>query len=86
MWWQAAAGGVVPVSPYGYAQHALAPLAVARPYAVPAVARVAPVAPVDEYDPNPQYSYAYDIQDALTGKYVQQQHDRCIVVDILDLY
>ncbi|XP_073959048.1 larval cuticle protein A2B-like [Choristoneura fumiferana] len=75
VWWQAAAG-VVPVSPYGYARPALAPLAVPHPYAVPAVARVASVAPVDEYDPNPQYSYAYDIQDALTGDSKSQQESR----------
>lgn len=68
-------------SPYAYARPLgfAAPLAVARPalavarpafaahYAVaPALAKVA--APVEEYDPNPQYSYAYDIQDALTGE------------------
>ncbi|KAF6205962.1 hypothetical protein GE061_017186 [Apolygus lucorum] len=66
-----------------------APLAarVAAPvYAAPAVARVA--APVlaapalaktvvaDEYDPNPQYSYAYDIQDALTGDSKSQHESR----------
>lgn len=45
---------------------ALASYAVARPALAPyAVAKVA--APVEDYDPNPQYSYAYDIQDALTG-------------------
>lgn len=61
--------GVPAASPYAVAHPAvaLARPAIAAPYAVaPAVARVA--APVDEYDPNPQYSYAYDIQDALTGK------------------
>lgn len=66
-------------APYAYARPlglpVAAPLAVAHrpayaaPYAVgPAIAKVA--APVDEYDPNPQYSYAYDIQDALTGKWI----------------
>nr|AYA49968.1 cuticular protein 79 [Leptinotarsa decemlineata] len=58
-----------------------APLAYAAPVAQVAapIARVgAPVAvaaPVakavvsEEYDPNPQYSYAYDVQDSLTGSY-----------------
>ncbi|KAE8573558.1 larval cuticle protein A2B-like [Halyomorpha halys] len=68
-----------------------APLA-ARAYAAPAyaapvvahaplaVARAAPVAvahtAVDEYDPHPQYSYAYDIQDALTGDSKSQHESR----------
>ncbi|KAE8573559.1 cuticle protein 21-like [Halyomorpha halys] len=63
-----------------------APLA-ARAYAAPvvahaplAVARAAPVAvahaAVDEYDPNPQYSYAYDIQDAITGDSKSQHESR----------
>jgi hypothetical protein len=53
-----------------YAAHA-APLA----YAAPAVAKVAaPVAVDTDYDPHPQYSYAYDIQDALTGD-VKSQHE-----------
>ncbi|RVE50413.1 hypothetical protein evm_004950 [Chilo suppressalis] len=81
------AAGVVPIaSPYGHA-----PLAYARPYGIaaslvarpayaapyavgPAIAKVA--APVEEYDPNPQYSYAYDIQDALTGDSKSQQESR----------
>jgi hypothetical protein len=29
-----------------------------------------------DYDPNPQYSYAYDIQDALTGDAKSQQESR----------
>lgn len=52
---------------YGHVAAPLAPVAIARPAL--AVARPAyAAAAVDEYDPNPQYSYAYDIQDALTGK------------------
>ncbi|NP_001166687.1 cuticular protein RR-2 motif 73 precursor [Bombyx mori] len=79
-----AAGGLAvpaPYSPYAYARPLglAAPLAVARPalasYAVaPAIAKVA--APVEEYDPNPQYSYAYDIQDAITGDSKSQQESR----------
>ena len=46
-----------------------APLA----YAAPAVAKVA----VDtDFDPHPQYSYAYDIQDALTGDAKSQHESR----------
>ncbi|XP_013185992.2 larval cuticle protein A2B-like [Amyelois transitella] len=82
------AAGIVPVAaplayarPYGLGLHAplAAPLvarpAFASPYAVaPAIAKVA--APVEDYDPNPQYSYAYDIQDALTGDSKSQQESR----------
>ncbi|XP_059051788.1 larval cuticle protein A2B-like [Achroia grisella] len=87
-----AAGGVLPVaSPYAYARPyglpvaasltvarpaiAVARPAIAAPYAVaPSYAKVA--APVDDYDPNPQYSYAYDIQDAITGDSKSQQESR----------
>ncbi|XP_018566634.1 larval cuticle protein A2B-like [Anoplophora glabripennis] len=30
----------------------------------------------DEYDPNPQYSYAYQVQDSLTGDNKQQSETR----------
>lgn len=66
-----------------------APVAYSAPvaYAAPAVAKVAapvayaaPVAkavlPAEDYDPNPQYSYAYDIQDGLTGDSKNQQESR----------
>ncbi|KDR13562.1 Cuticle protein [Zootermopsis nevadensis] len=43
-------------------------------YAAPAVAKVAAVD--TDYDPNPQYSYSYDIQDALTGDSKGQQESR----------
>ncbi|KAG6456095.1 larval cuticle protein A2B [Manduca sexta] len=78
---RSAAGGVLPVAapyayrPYGVAAPLVARPAFAAPYAVaPAIAKVA--APVEEYDPNPQYSYAYDIQDALTGDSKNQQETR----------
>ncbi|KAL1139143.1 hypothetical protein AAG570_009203, partial [Ranatra chinensis] len=63
----------------------LAPVAAPLAYAAPAVARVAAplayAAPArtvvaDEYDPNPQYSYAYDVQDALTGDSKNQHETR----------
>ncbi|XP_055643381.1 larval cuticle protein A2B-like [Toxorhynchites rutilus septentrionalis] len=52
---------------------------IAAPYAYPAVAKVAaPVIAkaVDDYDPNPQYSYSYHIADALTGDNKEQQESR----------
>ncbi|XP_055608829.1 larval cuticle protein A3A-like [Uranotaenia lowii] len=52
---------------------------VAAPLAYPAVAKVAaPVLAkaVDDYDPNPQYSYSYHIADALTGDNKEQQESR----------
>jgi hypothetical protein len=36
----------------------------------------APVAVDTDYDPNPQYSYSYDIQDALTGDSKGQHETR----------
>ncbi|CAH4027654.1 unnamed protein product [Pieris brassicae] len=62
--------GLLAPGPYAYPGLAhvgapIAPVAIARPAL--AVARPAyAAAAVDDYDPNPQYSYAYDIQDALT--------------------
>ncbi|KAL9698673.1 hypothetical protein quinque_002114 [Culex quinquefasciatus] len=47
--------------------------------AYPAIAKVAaPVVAkaVDDYDPNPQYSYSYHIADALTGDNKEQQESR----------
>jgi hypothetical protein len=60
-------------APLAYAARVAAPVA----YAAPAVAKVAaPVAVDTDYDPHPQYSYAYDIQDALTGDAKSQQESR----------
>ncbi|XP_017782871.1 PREDICTED: cuticle protein-like [Nicrophorus vespilloides] len=58
-------------------QYAAAPLA----YSAAPVAKLAYTAPVvakvaEEYDPHPQYSYGYDVQDALTGDNKQQQETR----------
>ncbi|XP_063357917.1 larval cuticle protein A2B-like [Cydia amplana] len=36
----------------------------------------APLAPVARFDPLPQYSYGYDVQDALTGDYKGHQEQR----------
>lgn len=59
------------------AYSAASPLAYAAPAAKLAVA--APVAKTivaDEYDPNPQYQYGYDIQDGLTGDSKSQVESR----------
>nr|P81225.1 RecName: Full=Cuticle protein 21; AltName: Full=LM-ACP 21 [Locusta migratoria] len=68
-------------APVAYAAPALRAAPVA--YAAPAVAKVAapvayaaPAAVAAEYDPNPQYSYAYNVQDALTGDSKAQQETR----------
>jgi len=61
-------------APLGYAAPVARAVAAPLGYAAP-VARA--VAAVDtDYDPNPQYSYAYDIQDALTGDSKGQQETR----------
>ncbi|KAF6207147.1 hypothetical protein GE061_018386, partial [Apolygus lucorum] len=60
--------GYAAAAPLGYAAHA-APLA----YAAPALHKTVVA---DEYDPHPQYSYAYDIQDALTGDSKSQHESR----------
>ncbi|PNF23313.1 Larval cuticle protein A2B, partial [Cryptotermes secundus] len=46
------------------------------PAAATPLAYAAPAAVDTDYDPNPQYSYAYDIQDALTGDSKGQQETR----------
>jgi hypothetical protein len=43
---------------------------------VAAPAIVKKVTPVDDYDPNPQYQFSYDIHDALTGDNKAQQESR----------
>ncbi|XP_063234201.1 cuticle protein 19.8-like [Bacillus rossius redtenbacheri] len=53
-------------------------VAAARAGVLP-VARAAlplPVAVDTHYDPNPQYTFAYNIQDALTGDHKSQQETR----------
>ncbi|KAK2582072.1 hypothetical protein KPH14_002776 [Odynerus spinipes] len=37
---------------------------------------VAAVAPSTDYDPHPQYTYAYDVQDSLTGDSKSQHESR----------
>ena len=64
-------------APLAYAAPAVAKVAAPIAYAAPAVAKVAaPVAVDTDYDPHPQYSYAYDIQDHLTGDSKSQHESR----------
>ncbi|XP_064556526.1 larval cuticle protein A2B [Drosophila montana] len=42
-------------------------IAVASAGVVPVAAPFAAVAQVEEYDPHPQYTYGYDVKDALSG-------------------
>ncbi|KAL1506708.1 hypothetical protein ABEB36_006021 [Hypothenemus hampei] len=82
-----ARAGVVPAAPLAYAA-APAHYAYAAPVAKAVVAGPAPLAyaaPVakavvaahaEEYDPNPQYSYGYEVQDGLTGDNKYQQETR----------
>lgn len=64
-------------APLAYAAQP-APLAyAAAPVAKLAAAPVAITKTIDEeYDPNPQYSYAYDVQDSLTGDFKQHTESR----------
>lgn len=71
------------ISPVGYSAGYAAPLGYAAPVAKVAAPLAYAAAPavvaktvVDDYDPHPQYSYAYDIQDALTGDSKSQHETR----------
>nr|BAN20380.1 cuticle protein, putative [Riptortus pedestris] len=54
----------------------LAPAPYAAPVAVPAPLAAARVGRVEEYDSHPQYSFAYDVQDAISGDSKSQQESR----------
>ncbi|CAH0731908.1 unnamed protein product, partial [Brenthis ino] len=75
----AASAGLLPAAPITYAAgpaYHTGPVAYAAPIAkYAAVAPVAKVA-VEEYDPHPQYSFAYDVQDGLTGDSKSQHESR----------
>lgn len=79
--------GLLPAAPAAYVQQPAA-YAVQQPAAIIQQRLVQP-APVlqqvatpvlaksaEEYDPNPQYSFAYDVQDGLTGDSKSQQESR----------
>ncbi|XP_031338246.1 cuticle protein 21-like [Photinus pyralis] len=59
-------------APIAYAAPAIAKVAAPVAYAAPLAKAVV----AEEYDPNPQYSYAYDIQDHLTGDSKSQHESR----------
>ncbi|XP_015512692.1 larval cuticle protein A2B-like [Neodiprion pinetum] len=42
----------------------------------PVAYATAPIVKTEEYDPHPQYTYAYDVQDSLTGDAKSQQETR----------
>ncbi|CAL7941288.1 unnamed protein product [Xylocopa violacea] len=82
----AASAGILPAAPLAYAP--AAQLAYSAPFSVAAapVAKAVAVAPVAkavvaktvdaDFDPHPQYSYAYDVHDSLTGDAKSQQETR----------
>lgn len=55
---------------------AAAPLAVAPVAKVAAPVALAKAVVPEEYDPHPQYSFAYDIQDGITGDSKSQHETR----------
>lgn len=61
-----------PAAPVAYA----AAPAPAAPLAYAAAPVAKAVAVAEEYDPNPQYSYGYDVQDGLTGDSKSQVESR----------
>ncbi|XP_063706773.1 larval cuticle protein A2B-like [Culicoides brevitarsis] len=65
--------------PAVYAQPAYTKTVVAQPtlvksYAAPVAVAQPAYAKVDEYDPNPQYAFSYDVHDTLTGD-AKTQHE-----------
>ncbi|EZA48766.1 Cuticle protein, partial [Ooceraea biroi] len=66
------AGVIAPAAPLAYAAAPAAPLAYAAPVAKAVVAKTVDA----DYDPHPQYSYAYDVHDSLTGDAKSQQETR----------
>lgn len=54
----------------------LAPIASLSPLATRVLAGPAVVAHPEPYDPAPQYAFAYNVQDQLTGDHKSQQETR----------
>ncbi|XP_032455899.1 cuticular protein RR-2 family member 13 isoform X2 [Nasonia vitripennis] len=67
------AGPALHAAPVAYEAHA-APIAY-KSYAAAPIAVVTKTVDA-EYDPNPQYSYSYDVNDALTGDSKTQEEQR----------
>ncbi|XP_076243980.1 larval cuticle protein A3A-like, partial [Calliopsis andreniformis] len=77
----AANAGLIPAplsyAPAAHLTYAAASPVVAAPLAKAVAVAPAKYAPVDaDYDPHPQYSYAYDVHDSLTGDAKSQQETR----------
>lgn len=72
----AQAGVLAPAGPLAYSAQILAPQHAPLAYAAPIAKVAAPLAVADEYDPHPQYNFAYDIQDGLTGDSKNHQEVR----------
>lgn len=69
--------GLIPAGPISYAAPAVYHQpAVVHKTLVAQPAIVKKVEAVEDYDPHPQYSFAYDIHDALTGDNKAQQESR----------
>lgn len=62
-------------SPYVASPYVASPY-VASPYAAAPYVKYAPKSYDAEYDPNPSYSYAYDVHDQLTGDSKSQHESR----------
>ncbi|XP_048507681.1 larval cuticle protein A2B-like [Athalia rosae] len=72
----AASAGVLAPAPLAYhGAPAYAHAAPAYGYAAPVAKAVVKTVDAD-YDPNPQYSYSYDVHDSLTGDAKSQQETR----------
>jgi hypothetical protein len=71
-----AQAGILAPAPVAYS----APVAYAQPIVQKTLVHAAPAAvvtkSVDDYDPNPQYSFSYDIHDGLTGDAKSQTESR----------
>ncbi|KAL3279970.1 hypothetical protein HHI36_017475 [Cryptolaemus montrouzieri] len=72
----AASAGLLPAAPVGYAAHPVSYAAAPVAYAAPVAKVVAKTVVSEEYDPNPQYSYGYDVKDGLTGDSKSQHETR----------
>lgn len=71
-----AKAGLLPASPVAYAAAPAYAKVAAAPVAYAAAPALAKTVVAEDYDPNPQYSYGYDVQDGLTGDAKSQSESR----------
>ena len=64
----AASAGLVPAAPVVYSAPAY--------HAAPLAYAAAPIAKIEEYDAHPKYSFAYDVQDSVSGDSKSQHESR----------